>query len=98
LGIRNRAGRVIDRSFIRDILADSGGKKITRAIIAMAHSMRLKVVVEGVETADQLRFLRAERCDALQGYFLYRPLTEGEVADILERNPRDRTLQLAIRA
>ncbi len=51
----------IDRSFIQDIPADSDDRKITRAIIAMAHSMRLKVVAEGVETAEQLSFLRAQR-------------------------------------
>jgi EAL domain-containing protein (putative c-di-GMP-specific phosphodiesterase class I) len=76
----------VDRSFIRDIPADSGDKKITRAIIAMAHSLRLKVVAEGVETADQLKFLQSQRCDAVQGYFLHRPLPEAEVAGVLELN------------
>jgi diguanylate cyclase (GGDEF)-like protein len=76
----------IDRSFIRDIPADSGDKKITRALIAMAHSLRLKVVAEGVETADQLRFLRKECCDTVQGYFLHRPLPEGDVAAALKLN------------
>jgi diguanylate cyclase (GGDEF)-like protein len=80
----------VDRSFIRDIPAASGDKKITRAIIAMAHGLRLKVVAEGVETAAQLRFLRAQRCDAVQGYFLYRPLPADEVSDILRRNRLDR--------
>jgi diguanylate cyclase (GGDEF)-like protein len=76
----------VDRSFIRDIPADSGDMKITRAIIAMAHSLRLRVVAEGVETADQLKFLRGQRCDAVQGYFLHRPLPEEEVAGVLELN------------
>ena len=76
----------VDRSFIRDIPADSDDKKITRAIIAMAHSLRLKVVAEGVETADQLKFLRSHCCDAVQGYFLHRPLPEAEVAGVLEFN------------
>ena len=76
----------IDRSFIRDIPADSGDMKITRAIIAMAHSLRLKVVAEGVETAEQLKFLRSQSCDAAQGYFLHRPLREEELADVLKRN------------
>jgi diguanylate cyclase (GGDEF)-like protein len=88
----------VDRSFIRDIPADSGDKKITRAVIAMAHSLRLKVVAEGVETADQLKFLRAQRCDAIQGFFLYRPLPEGEVAGVLELNRQDRAARLAHRA
>jgi diguanylate cyclase (GGDEF)-like protein len=78
----------VDRSFIRDIPGDSGDKKITRAIIAMAHSLRLKVVAEGVETPDQLKFLRGQCCDSVQGYLLHRPLPETEVADVLERNRR----------
>jgi diguanylate cyclase (GGDEF)-like protein len=81
----------VDRSFIRDIPSDSGDKQITRAIIAMAHSLRLRVVAEGVETADQLKFLRRQRCDLVQGYFLHRPLPEAEVAAVLRLNrmPRD---------
>jgi diguanylate cyclase (GGDEF)-like protein len=76
----------VDRSFIRDIPTDSGDMKITRAIIAMAHGLRLKVVAEGVETAEQLKFLGSQSCDAVQGYFLYRPLQEEELADVLKRN------------
>jgi EAL domain-containing protein (putative c-di-GMP-specific phosphodiesterase class I) len=78
----------VDRSFIRDIPADSGDKKIARAIIAMAHALRLKVVAEGVENAEQLKFLRAEHCDAVQGYFLFRPLPAEEAADALVHNRR----------
>jgi diguanylate cyclase (GGDEF)-like protein len=88
----------IDRSFIQDIPANSDDRKITRAIIAMAHSMRLKVVAEGVETAKQLSFLRTHRCDAVQGYFLYRPLAEEAVAAALELNRRDVTAQSALLA
>jgi diguanylate cyclase (GGDEF)-like protein len=88
----------VDRSFIRDLPADSGDRKITRAIIAMAHSMKLKVVAEGVETADQLTFLRAQHCDAVQGYFLHRPLPEEEVAQVLEANRRDLATRIAVHA
>ena len=88
----------IDRSFIQDIPADSDDKKITRAIIAMAHSMRLKVVAEGVETAEQLSFLRTQRCDAVQGYILYRPLAGEAVAEVLELDRRGETSRAAIRA
>jgi EAL domain-containing protein (putative c-di-GMP-specific phosphodiesterase class I) len=76
----------VDRSFIRDIPADLGDMKIARAIIAMAHALRLKVVAEGVENAEQLKFLRAERCDAVQGYFLSRPLPAAEIAEALRVN------------
>jgi diguanylate cyclase (GGDEF)-like protein len=88
----------IDRSFIRDIPADSGDMKITRAIIAMAHSLRINVVAEGVETADQLEFLRSRSCDAAQGYFLYRPIREEELADVLKRNRLDCAPSLAVPA
>jgi EAL domain-containing protein (putative c-di-GMP-specific phosphodiesterase class I) len=64
----------------------------------MAHSLRLRVVAEGVETADQLKFLRAQRCDAVQGYLLYRPLPEEEVADVLELNRLDRVASMPIYA
>ncbi len=86
----------IDRSFIRDIASDSDDKKITRAIIAMAHSMSLTVVAEGVETAEQLRFLRAQRCDAVQGYLLYRPLPEEEVADAIRLDWQNPAARFAI--
>jgi diguanylate cyclase (GGDEF)-like protein len=76
----------VDRSFICDIPADADDIKITRAIIAMAHSLKLKVVAEGVETAEQLEFLRIQRCDAVQGFFLYRPLPEAEITRVLGLN------------
>jgi diguanylate cyclase (GGDEF)-like protein len=88
----------VDRSFIRDIPADSGDRKITGAIIAMAHGLKLKVVAEGVETADQLRFLRTQCCDAVQGYFLFRPLPEAEVPDVLELNRLGRIARPAMQA
>jgi len=79
----------VDRSFIQDIPADSCDMKIMSAIIAMARGLKLRVVAEGVETAEQLAFLRTEHCDAAQGYFLYRPIAEPEVALILEQNRHD---------
>jgi diguanylate cyclase (GGDEF)-like protein len=88
----------VDRSFIRDIPADSSDMKITRAIIALAHGLKLKVVAEGVETADQLKFLRAHHCDSVQGYFLHPPLPEAEVTDVLELNRLDHVERLAISA
>jgi diguanylate cyclase (GGDEF)-like protein len=85
----------VDRSFIRDIPADSGDMKITRAIIAMAHSLKLKVVAEGVETAEQLEFLRSQHCDAGQGYFFYRPLPENEVTRILSLDRQNKVARSA---
>ena len=58
----------IDRSFVNDIPADRDDAALTRAIIAMGHSLGLHVVAEGVERRDQLDFLRREGCDEYQGY------------------------------
>jgi diguanylate cyclase (GGDEF)-like protein len=88
----------VDRSFIKDIPADSGDMKISRAIIAMAHSLRLKVVAEGVETAAQLEFLRSQNCDAAQGYFLCPPVREDELSEVLKRNRLECSTALAISA
>jgi diguanylate cyclase (GGDEF)-like protein/PAS domain S-box-containing protein len=68
----------IDRSFIRDLPGDSDDAAITQAIIAMAHGLKLRVVAEGVETGEQLSFLRAHGCDEMQGYYFSKPLPEHE--------------------
>jgi len=65
----------IDRSFIRDVMTRGDDAAITESIIRLAHSLNLTVVAEGVETADQLSFLRAYRCDEIQGYYFARPLS-----------------------
>jgi len=65
----------VDRSFVRDIVADSDDASITRAVITMAHHLKLKVVAEGVETAEQLAMLISHQCDVIQGYFFSRPLS-----------------------
>ena len=62
----------------------------------MAHSMSLTVIAEGVETAEQLKFLQAQRCDAVQGYLLYRPLPEAEVADVIRLDWESRSERLAM--
>lgn len=59
----------IDRAFIRDVNANAGNAAIATAVIAMAHSLHLRVVAEGVETEGQLQFLRRRRCDELQGFY-----------------------------
>ena len=74
----------IDRSFIADIPADRGAAAITQAIIAMAHSLELKVIAEGVETEAQYQFLLAQRCDGYQGYFFSKPLPAEQMRALLE--------------
>jgi EAL domain-containing protein (putative c-di-GMP-specific phosphodiesterase class I) len=73
----------IDRSFIQDLPGNADDAAITRAIVAMAHSLRLKAIAEGVETEEQLGFLREQGCDEMQGYFFSRPLPEDEFLRLL---------------
>jgi EAL domain-containing protein (putative c-di-GMP-specific phosphodiesterase class I) len=69
----------IDQTFVRDITTDPDDAAITLAIISLAHSLKLKVVAEGVETREQLDFLRAHGCDQAQGYLLARPMSAEAV-------------------
>jgi diguanylate cyclase (GGDEF)-like protein/PAS domain S-box-containing protein len=64
----------IDRAFVIDITRNPEDAAIASAIIGMAHSLRMKVVAEGVETEAQLKFLRTRHCDEIQGYFFSRPI------------------------
>ena len=78
----------IDRSFIHEIPDNQDDMEITSAVIAMAHNLKLKVVAEGIETAEQLAFLRRHRCDVGQGYLFDRPIPGAELIDKLKRYPR----------
>ncbi len=64
----------VDRSFVMDIPADLNDMAITAAVIAMAHKLNLRVVAEGIETTEQLDFLRSNRCEYGQGYLIARPM------------------------
>jgi len=64
----------VDRSFVRDMLSDDGSAAITSAVIAMAHGLRLTVVAEGVETREQLAYLRTLGCTELQGFYFSKAL------------------------
>jgi diguanylate cyclase (GGDEF)-like protein/PAS domain S-box-containing protein len=69
----------IDRSFLRDLPGDQDAAAIVRAIVAMAHGMRMKVIAEGVETDEQEAFLRDEGCDEAQGFLRAAPVPAAEV-------------------
>jgi diguanylate cyclase (GGDEF)-like protein/PAS domain S-box-containing protein len=73
----------VDRSFVQDITADSDDASITRAVITMAHHLKLKVVAEGVETQEQLALLISHQCDVIQGYFFSRPLSAPAMSELL---------------
>lgn len=73
----------IDQTFIRDLSPGGEDAAITRAIIAMAHSLELKVVAEGVETQAQMDYLKSQHCDEIQGYLISRPLAAEDFADML---------------
>jgi diguanylate cyclase (GGDEF)-like protein/PAS domain S-box-containing protein len=70
-------GLKIDKSYVQDALLEPQDAAIVRAIIVLAHSMGLRVVAEGVETREQLDFLRTENCDEVQGYFISQPLPKN---------------------
>ena len=77
----------VDRAFIKDTPVDQDDVAIVEAIIAMAHKLKLKVVAEGVETHEQLEFLKSAKCDVIQGYFLGKPMSADEATKrLLENN------------
>lgn len=74
----------IDRTFVHDITNDSSDAAIVGASISLAHKLNLEVIAEGVETEQQLKFLRANGCDLVQGYYFGRPVPMPELAKLLK--------------
>ncbi|MEO8670681.1 MAG: EAL domain-containing protein [Tahibacter sp.] len=85
----------IERSFITDITRDAGDAAMITAIIAMAHSLHLKVVAEGVETLGQFNYLRAQGCDEMQGFFFRPPVAKDEFESDLRNASR---MQMPVQA
>lgn len=73
----------IDRSFVRDIMTDSNDADIVATIIAMAHNLGINVIAEGVETKDQLDFLRSQNCHEVQGFYYHQPLPAEQMEQLL---------------
>jgi predicted signal transduction protein with EAL and GGDEF domain len=77
----------IDHSFIREVAVSRDDAEIVRAIVSLAHSLHLKVIAEGVETSDQLNFLRGLGCDQYQGFYCSPPLTAGDFERMVRLGP-----------
>jgi EAL domain-containing protein (putative c-di-GMP-specific phosphodiesterase class I) len=68
---------------VRDITTDADDAAIAKAVIALAHSLKMRVIAEGVETAEQLAFLRKQQCDEMQGYLLSRPVPAAKLEELV---------------
>jgi diguanylate cyclase (GGDEF)-like protein len=77
----------IDQSFVRDLTTDPDDASLIMAIITLAHNLRLRVVAEGVETEEQLRFLHLLRCDEIQGFMFSKPLPADGLERLLVAHP-----------
>ena len=73
----------IDQSFTRDIGSDADSSSIVTAIVALAKSLNLSVLAEGVESIEQLGFLRKEKCDRVQGYYYSRPVNPDALLPLI---------------
>jgi diguanylate cyclase (GGDEF)-like protein/PAS domain S-box-containing protein len=78
----------IDQSFVRNMLSDMDDATIVLAVISLAHSLKFKVIAEGVETEQHCRFLRLNRCDEIQGYHFSKPLPATEFEALLRSGKR----------
>ena len=78
----------VDQSFVRECMTDKDDAAIVSAIVSMAHSLKLKVIAEGVETAGQVAFLRSLKCDYIQGFYFSPALPADDVLGLMRRDPR----------
>jgi EAL domain-containing protein (putative c-di-GMP-specific phosphodiesterase class I) len=75
----------IDKSLLREVKGDANARAIVTAIVAMAHSINIRVVAEGVETGEQLSFIHSLHCDEMQGYLFSRPVPDEEITGLLRK-------------
>jgi len=76
----------VDRSFVHSVVQDADGKAIIRAMIALSKTLSLTIVAEGVESEDQMNFLKEHACDEMQGYYFSKPIVPEEFADLLRKH------------
>ena len=88
----------IDRSFVRDLTVDPNDAAIATTVIIMARNLNLNVIAEGVETEEQLAFLKQQRCDEFQGYLFSRPVPAEAFAEILRQGGRRSRARKPVRA
>jgi EAL domain-containing protein (putative c-di-GMP-specific phosphodiesterase class I) len=81
----------VDRGFVRDLPHSTDDIAITRAVIAMAHSLQMNVIAEGVELQEQFDVLRNEGCDEFQGYLCRPPLTEDDLIHFVRQSAAERS-------
>src|SRR5450432_3302969 len=74
----------IDKSFIADLATDENGRAVTTAVISLGQKLNLRVIAEGVETEDQIAFLRENNCDEMQGYHFSRPVLPKDIVRLLQ--------------
>jgi len=80
----------IDKSFIADVSSDENDKAVACAVISLGQKLNLRVIAEGVETDDQVAFLRANNCDEMQGYHFSKPVTPREIETLLGTREKPR--------
>ncbi|TIX35953.1 MAG: EAL domain-containing protein, partial [Mesorhizobium sp.] len=73
----------IDKSFIKDLAADENDQAVASAVISLGQNLNLRVIAEGVETDDQVAFLRRNNCDEMQGYHFSRPVCAQDIEELL---------------
>jgi diguanylate cyclase (GGDEF)-like protein/PAS domain S-box-containing protein len=75
----------IDKSFVSNLASSEGDRAVAAAVISLGQKLNLRVIAEGVETAEQVEFLRANNCDEVQGYYFSKPITAEGIADLLRK-------------